>query len=1203
MLRRRLAALLTATLAVSLLTVTSTTPVGAASTDLDVVVHVPLPASSGATVTVTPEGGGAITATRLTHDYGSIGIVQVPATTTKVSVSATGLTAVNTLVTLRGSTAIWLDADGAPHLSQAKAQGNVVVVRLRGTDVKSATLAVTDGTATSTVNAESSSTASEALFRVPVTAASRIIKVQPSVNGALQGSVREFDATRNGAIWLSTQWSGVRTSKAWADGFAIINYRRADNNYDGWVLHTWSNAKGGAEDPGWQTGRKSEPSAWGVVWKVPLLSDSTNLPFIIHKGDTKDLGKDQFLDLALTGGEVWYRSGSANEDGNAIFAAPVVKSIDADLSKAKAIWLSPGVIAWPYPSAGATKVRLHFSTTGSITANEEGVQNDDESVALTYTTLSLALRETNPHLSTYQALAVPESVQSRLTTLLRGQVVVSMTAADGVSLQRATGVQIGSVLDALYPGASGIKPGVTWASGRPTITVWAPTAASVNLLRFASSTGGEPIVEAMTRDNATGSWSVTGDAAWKNQYYLFRVRVFAPSLPAMVTNDVTDPYSLSLSINSNRSQIVDLSDADLAPAGWSTLSKPALAAQRDASIYELMIRDFSIADSSVPANLRGTYGAFTTDSLGMQHLRTLAKSGLTHLQLGPSFDFATVNEDKSTWKSPIGLEAMAKDSQDQQAAIGAIKDQDGFNWGYDPLHFTTPEGSFAVSPDGSARVREYRSMVAGINAAGLRVIMDVVYNHTNASGQSSKSIFDRIVPGYYHRLDGDGSVTTSTCCANTAAERLMMAKVIRDSILVWARDYKIDGFRFDLMGHHPRDLMKQIRADLDALTIAKDGVDGTKILLFGEGWDFGEVARNARFANATQRNMAGTGIATFDDRIRDAVRGGGPFDSNPRVQGFGSGSFTNSNGDAINGTKSSQRTSALLQIDQVKVGLTGGLSAFKFLAFTGSVLEGREISYGGDTAGYTRNPLEQIAYVDAHDNETLYDALAFKLPRDTTMANRVRYQALSLAIPTLGQGVPFYLAGSDILRSKSLDKNSYDSGDWFNAIDWSLQSNGFGRGLPMKGDNEARWQYAKPLLSDARLMPSKADMERSTALFQEFLKIRYSSPLFRLGTGTDVNARVSYPIGGTKQQPGVLVMRIVDEGKGRTNLDPKYKSMTIVFNAGPKAAKVNLTSLSKAKIELHPLQKVSVDRVVRTASAKKGQLTVPALTVAVFVEK
>jgi hypothetical protein len=229
-------------------------------------------------------------------------------------------------------------------------------------------------------------------------------------------------------------------------------------------------------------------------------------------------------------------------------------------------------------------------------------------------------------------------------------------------------------------------------------------------------------------------------------------------------------------------------------------------------------------------------------------------------------------------------------------------------------------------------------MVQSLNQTGLRVVMDVVYNHTNAAGQADKSVLDRIVPGYYHRLLDDGTVANSTCCANTATEHAMMEKLMVDSIVTWARDYKVDGFRFDLMGHHSKANMLAVRAALDELTLAEDGVDGSKIYVYGEGWNFGEVANNARFVQATQLEMDGTGIGTFNDRLRDAVRGGGPFDGDQRQnQGFGSGLYTDPN-EFQSMSPADQKARLLLLQDQIKAGLTGNLKDFEFVDWTGALV-------------------------------------------------------------------------------------------------------------------------------------------------------------------------------------------------------------------------------------------------------------------------
>lgn len=463
-------------------------------------------------------------------------------------------------------------------------------------------------------------------------------------------------------------------------------------------------------------------------------------------------------------------------------------------------------------------------------------------------------------------------------------------------------------------------------------------------------------------------------------------------------------------------------------------------------------------------------------------------------------------------------------------------------------------------------IRQFREMVGGLHRAKLRVVMDVVYNHTPAAGQDPKSVLDRIVPGYYQRLMPDGSVANSTCCANTAPENTMMGKLVVDSVRTWARDYKIDGFRFDLMGHHPKANILAVRRALDALTMAKDGVDGKGIHLYGEGWNFGEVANDARFVQATQANLAGTGIGTFNDRLRDAVRGGGPFDEDPRIQGFGSGLFTDPNASSANGSAEQARKRLLHYQDLIKVGLTGNLKDYTFTGSSGAKVKGSGVDYNGSPAGYTADPQEAITYVDAHDNETLYDALAYKLPRATSMAERTRMQVLSRLNWRCGEG------------------------------------NNFGVGLPPERDNKAKWDYAKPLLADERLQADCASIRAAQHRFRELLRMRRSSPLFTLGTAAAVQQRLSFPTSGAKETPGVVTMHLSD--KAGSDLDPRYESITVVFNGSDTKQTQQVAGLRHAKLRLHPLQRDGDDEVVRRARFNRGTgtFTVPARTVAVFVE-
>ncbi|MEV7006888.1 pullulanase-type alpha-1,6-glucosidase [Streptosporangium sp. NPDC051022] len=868
-------------------------------------------------------------------------------------------------------------------------------------------------------------------------------------------------------------------------------------------------------------------------------------------------------------------------------------------AEAAAHWIDRNTVAWRSEPAEGLDHCLAFSETGEATGPDGELSGGARIIRLVPGALTDAQRARWPHLAGHAAFTLDPRDTGLVGGALRGQVVAVRRDASGAT-RAVTGVQLPGVLDDVHAGAVEAELGPVWHGRTPRLSVWAPTARKVELALYPSPRGGDRTVHGMRRDDRTGVWSARGLPSWKGRYYTFLVTVYSPAAGTVVVNEVTDPYGLSLAAGSARSQLVDLSDPALRPDGWSSLSKPPAVSQARASIHELHVRDFSASDLSVPPGLRGTYAAFTLDSAGMRELRGLAEDGLTHVHLLPVFDFATVPDVGADRAEPDpDLASMPPDSELQQDSVARVAAGDSFNWGYDPLHHTVPEGSYASAPDGPARIREFRQMVAGLNGAGLRVVMDVVYNHTYAGGQDPLSVLDRIVPGYYHRLLDDGTVADSTCCANTAPEHAMMGRLVVDSVVTWAREYKVDGFRFDLMGHHPKAGMLAVRAALDGLTLAEDGVDGPSIILYGEGWNFGEVANGARFEQATQFAMAGTGIGTFSDRLRDAVRGGSPFDADPGVQGFGSGLAGAPNGSTANGTAEQQLARLLHYQDLIKVGLSGSLRDYTFIASDGRWVTGSEVDYNGSPAGYTAAPGEAVNYVDAHDNETLFDALAYKLPRSTTMAARVRMQTLSLATVVLGQGTSFVLAGSERLRSKSFDRNSYDSGDWFNRLLWDCsQGNGFGAGLPPRADNEGKWPYARPLLADPALRPGCAAIRSARARYGELLRIRSSSPVFWLGSLTEVQRRLSFPTSGTGELPGVVTMHLDASGA-----DPRWRSVTVVFNATPGTRTQTVAELEGAEVELHPVQAACGDRVVKRSGfdPATGTLSVPGRTVAVFV--
>ncbi|MEV0605429.1 pullulanase-type alpha-1,6-glucosidase [Polymorphospora rubra] len=1017
---------------------------------------------------------------------------------------------------------------------------------------------------------------------------------------------RTIDVSQTGEIWIKQGDPTIYPTRQAATGqpdppvdenTAVLHYRRPAGDYDGWGLHVWD---GAANPTDWSAPLPpAQTDAFGVTFRVPLSAGATGLSYIIHKGDTKDLPEDQRLDFGTAGREAWLLAATPGR----LLPVSAGTTRDLDISSQRAHWIDRSTIAWQVGPTDGRRYDLVTAPVGGLSIVDDELVGEHTTIPLRATPngLTEAQRAKFPHLWAYEALAVDKRDHGKLAAALRGQLVVTERDHEG-NLISATGVQIPGVLDDLYAKATDADLGATFRGGRPTLAVWAPTARTVGLELFDTPTG-TPRQVGMRRDDRTGVWSVTGEKNWTGRYYRYRIEAWQPAVQRIVTASVTDPYSVALAADSTHTQIVDLTDPGLAPTGWDKLRKPAAVPSSRTQITELSVRDFSIADDTVPADRRGTYLAFTDpNTAGMTHLRGIADAGVTHLHLLPAFDFATIPERRADQAQlDCDLAALPPDSEQQQACIAAVADTDGYNWGYDPLHYTTPEGGYAVDPAGAARTREFRQMVAGVNNAGLRVVMDVVYNHTSAAGADPKSVLDQVVPGYYHRLLDDGSVANSTCCANTAPEHAMMDKLIVESVVTWARAYKVDGFRFDLMGHHPKANMLAVRKALDGLTVRKDGVDGRAILLYGEGWDFGEVTGNARFVQATQFNMAGTGIGIFNDRLRDAVRGGGPFDENPRVQGFASGLFTDPNGDPVNGDEAAQRARLLHQHDQIKVGLTGNLADYRFTSTAGTPVTGRQVDYNGSPAGYTAAPGEAVTYVDAHDNEILYDALVYKLPTGTSMTDRARMQVLAMSTVVMGQGTGFVTTGTERLRSKSLDRNSYNSGDWFNQIRWDCaDGNGFGIGLPPAGDNQEKWSYARPLLANPALVPDCAAVGLTDARYRELLRIRESSPVFGLPTAAEVQKRVTFPLSGTAETPGVITMRL--DGRG---LDRQWKSVTVVFNAGPQAATQKVDGLRGANVALHPVLAGSADPVLRTATFDRstGTFTVPARSVAVYVER
>ena len=994
-------------------------------------------------------------------------------------------------------------------------------------------------------------------------------------------------------------------------GKARIHYFRPDGNYDNWVMYVY----GATTDPNSDFCANNELFAgydsYGPYFDVNVVPG--HLGFIIHncQTNTKDPGPDQSLQIPQQL-EGWVVSGNTT-----VFLQPptAAQLLSGPFNQLQAYWIDASTIAIQsiYANAGYTYA-LNVSPTASLQIGANGLTGGS-SIALSPFTGTLTAAELTrfPQLASYALFKIPSTVKPKvLLDALKSQLEVSAIGGDG-TLKYTTGVQTFGALDALlaYSGRLGVvfrHPGdASWFDftdddAYPVkIKVWAPTAQSVSLLLFDHQTD-TAAEQTLAMHEHHGVWVADGDASWAGKYYQFTAKVYVSADQAIDTNTTTDPYSVDLGLNGVMSRITDLEAGLTKPPLWDLIPSPQLASLNDTSIYELHVRDFSIADASVPASLRGTYLAFDDlASQGMRHLHELAQSGITSVHLLPTFHFGSVNEDKSTWADPGPLSPTPPDGTQQQAAVQAVQNKDAYNWGYDPVHYMAPAGQYATDP--SARVVEYRAMVEGLHTAGLRVIQDVVFNHTYTSGQVPTANFDELVPNYYHRLDANGVLETGSCCADTASEHQMMEKLMIDTVVLNAKEYKIDGFRFDAMGLHFVYNMVDIRNALNALTPLKDGVDGSKIYMYGEGFQIAEAANNAIGPNASQINLAGTGIGSFNDRIRDSIRGGYIFASdNPTIetQGFATGlgtdpsSFTSS----VTGT-ADQRTAVLNDADLIRVSLAGALTNFSFQDALGQTVPASQLTYNGQPAGFAGTPLEDVNYCSVHDNQTLFDAIQIKSAASDTIAARARRQVLAMSLITLAQGVPFFQAGDDLLRSKDMDNGSYNSGDWFNKIDWSLQGNNWGIGLPIAGVNQTQWPIEDPLLTNTALKASSANIALTTQAFQDFLKIRYSTGLFRMATLAEIQQNLSFLNTGQNQTAGLIVMRLDDHGRNYGGAH----HLVVFFNAANTQTVYTDATLQGLKLHLHPVQVLSADGTVRQSSfdPKTGTVTLPALTTAVFV--
>jgi pullulanase/glycogen debranching enzyme len=395
--------------------------------------------------------------------------------------------------------------------------------------------------------------------------------------------------------------------------------------------------------------------------------------------------------------------------------------------------------------------------------------------------------------------------------------------------------------------------------------------------------------------------------------------------------------------------------------------------------------------------------------------------------------------------------------------------------------------------------------------------------------------------------------------------------------------YRVDGFRFDIMSDIPLAALTRAKAAVDA------AIGGTRhAYWYGEGWGNG----TNRFVPAQQLSLAGSGIGAFNDRLRDAVRGGGPFD--------GGGSLASNHG-LLQGACLDGSVAAATACDWIRVSMAGGVTGVSI----GGVLS-QDVDYNGQPAAFAADPQEVVNYAGVHDGATLYDITQYKLGAAVTRADRARAQVVALGTVLMSQGVPFIHAGDELLRSKGFDQNSYDSGDWFNRIDWTATTNDLDvMGLPPSADNGNNWNLIRATLEptagtlNANLVPGAADIAATRDAVLDLVRVRQSSTLFRLRTGADVRACVSFP-DAAAPVAGVVAMRLGNDGTSCG--DGVYANALVVVNGTSGPITVTVPGLAGHALALHPLQQAGSDPVVKTATASNGVFTVPARTVAVFVQ-
>lgn len=709
-----------------------------------------------------------------------------------------------------------------------------------------------------------------------------------------------------------------------------VHYQRPGGDYNGWNLWIWKNSDQNSLDtPISPTGVQftgNDDFGKVVTVKIEGMRDFKDIGIIVRLNDwaAKDVDNDRFITEFDANGnaEVWLV-----QNEKPIFTKR--PSIEMKISTAS------------FETFTEIKVELNKPFKPLPRTKNDFTISDGPKVTSVRTKNPQFSKDTELILTLNSSVSLAKRYQISHPTLGKASIAIGNLVTSSKFEKEFT--------------YAGNDLGPTYSKGSTSFRLWAPTATRVELLTYSSATS---VVEKrfpMKRD-VQGTWVYKLKGDRDGLIYAYSIDVYDE------TNVVVDPYVKSAVANGKRGVVVDLASTN--PEGWKKTKPNFSGRPTDASIYELHIRDLSMDKSApFPDSARGKFSGLTFSNLksgsgqpvGVNAIKDL---GITHIQLLPIYDFASVDEFNPT-----------------------------FNWGYDPLNYNVPEGSYSSDPnDPKARIIELKQAIQALHNQGIRVIMDVVYNHVYDANSFSQN---KIIPGYWFRTDSRGNLTSASGCGNdSASERSMVRKFIVDSIKYWATEYNLSGFRFDLMGLHDLETMRQVRAALNKID--------PSIIVIGEGWNMGTHPAEIRANQLNVKKLPG--ISVFNDQIRDGIKGS-VFDS--AEKGFATGNFAKKS--------------------NVMAGIVGN------------------IDYSTSISGAftTLSPAQSVNYVEAHDNNTLQDKLQLSLDaKDKSLVDS--YYRLASSIPLLAQGLPFIHAGQEFQRTKGGDSNSYKSSDEVNSLKWNL---------------------------------------------------------------------------------------------------------------------------------------------------------------------